>query len=330
MTKVFNTYVRRGRRAVAQAIAGAANFVALVFSGTRIRNVLATILAARKNIATAIVNQVISVVSKSNFAYRITNTVSATTYVSLGFVSKIVAYLIVVPTKVAQAVQNTVARLLTRTTIGFQVLKTFAIGSVRVLLNPAVFVKNQTVGKLADAQVDEGVVMEKITINLSIVDGATTVTQVPVGGRSDFTNPNNAAGKANGTVSTVSGNALGARSGRLNLTYRSRPDKDSLVIQSVQLRFHVATAGLNLTPVLTIGYRIGGGADVQLEAFTTASLNTPQVYDLTSVINGSWTTLSQISTYVSASFAVAAIGASASVDAVEILVTASREVSQST
>lgn len=89
--------------------------------------------------------------------------------------------------------------------------------------------------------------------------GASGAVQTSLGGRSDWQNPTNAQGQRNGTVSTISGSALGPRGGALLFAFADFAGKDALTITSVQVRFYVSQSGTilnngNLRLVATPGW----------------------------------------------------------------------------
>lgn len=166
------------------------------------------------------------------------------------------------------------------------------------------------------------------TVNLQRLIGASSVTE-EANPRTDWANDASATGINNGSSATFAGNTLGARSGKLVLSYPASVSKSALTIIKVELHFYISQAPPLLgAGALTLSYRIGGGADVVLEALTATNqqvdnLTTPRIYNLTTAVGGSWTALDTIKAVVAASTALSNTG-TANCDAVELYVEANR------
>lgn len=164
----------------------------------------------------------------------------------------------------------------------------------------------------------------QIKYDLAHRSGASSVTEAAVGGRSDFDTPANAQGRQNGTLCTCAGNALAARSGRIDLSYADFLNKQDLTIQTVRLHFYYAQVS-TLAAASTGGYNFGG-ADTQLFSNATLSqpdfLTTPQTFDITAAIAGNWANLNTVRTYVVANIGALALNDNVRVDAVELEVLA--------
>lgn len=135
---------------------------------------------------------------------------------------------------------------------------------------------------------------DTMSITLTYRPGATTVTQVAAT-RSDWTTPANAQGKPDLVFSTITGNALAARSGRLNAAMPAAPSSvtGNFTITAAVLRFYLRAqlpAG-GTVPQGKVGYAFNGGADVLLDTLGVNGATTdyfPAEYDITSLIAGSW------------------------------------------
>lgn len=122
--------------------------------------------------------------------------------------------------------------------------------------------------------------------------GADVATQTAVAGRSDWTNLTNAQGVNNSTNASITGNALGARSGRLDLAYPNIPDWTTFgfTFVSSSLNFYASQTGTvlnNATSGLTYQYNIGAGIVTLDGPFTGNVTHAPQTYNMTSIINTS-------------------------------------------
>lgn len=199
-------------------------------------------------------------------------------------------------------------------------------GSVAPLAqNPAL--NHKTV--IAQFQTPENPALElvRLTYNLTHRSGANAVTEANGAcGRQDFDTPANAQGLANGTLSTCASAALAARCGRLNLAYANFANKSELTITQVNLHFYYSQNSL-LSCVSTGGFNFGG-ADTQLfsNAVNTVvnALTTPQTYNITASVAGSWTDLDNLRTYVIAEIGALSPTEKVEVDAVELEVIASK------
>lgn len=145
-------------------------------------------------------------------------------------------------------------------------------------------------------------------------------------GNNAFTNPSNGTGKRNGTVATHTGQALSATDATLQLTHPTMPNKSSLTITQVLVRYYVRQSGTTLN---------NGSMSVSFKGVAKGTftgdvdyLTTPFEVDVTSQIGGSWANLQSATSAVQHVTSVAQLH-TVTVDAVEIIVTASMVQSQS-
>lgn len=226
----------------------------------------------------------------------------------------------------ATAIIKTVAALRVQSKPAVAILRATYSGAATVFSKPAISLANRSSGTSSKPAQTPGFDIVRTVVQLVSNRAASGVTEEAVGGRTDWANDANATGPANGTTATIAGNALGARGGRLRLTYPASANKTALTITKVELRYFVTQAGTTLgNGTLQLGYRLGAGADVVLAAITgnIAALSPPQAFDITGVVAGSWATIDQISTW--ALFNAALLNtSSAALDAVVIYIEASR------
>ena len=178
----------------------------------------------------------------------------------------------------------------------------------------------------------------RVTYDLVHRSGANAVAQTAVNGRSDWTNPANAQGDWNNVLAAFAGNALGARSGRLDLDYADFPDKADLTITAARLFFYgrvFGTLGNNATVILQW---TRGGATLPLQTITGNLdflagaggsnglefdiLGTPLGGPLAAGIE-SWDHLNSLRTFITADAALGEIWG-AEIDAVALRVVATR------
>lgn len=154
--------------------------------------------------------------------------------------------------------------------------------------------------------------------------GANAVTETAVGGRTDWTADADAVGLHNGVQASMTGNALGARGGQLELSYPDALNKSELTITSATLHFYGNTTGtvLNNADVRLL-YDVGAGF-VLLETITgNADFTvTPKSHDISAALD----TWAKHDALRAAVFASAALGETwvARCDAVELELTATR------
>jgi len=317
MSKIFLTQIKKVYNVVAfvvRPIAAVAVQAKLSLVGAYVKAAVAASqismrLAAKTNVGIQFVRNLVTLNSKATPA----------------FMASIVRLSATVPTKVAVAMQRNVFTLASfvkpAIAIANRVTATF-----RVTVNSAYAIANKTVATFARPLKIPAYEIVQTTINLVSTRGVTTMTQSAVAGRSDWATITNAQGLVDGTLATFAGNALGARAGRLDGVYAAPLDKTLLTITKVEMRFYVQTTNITLgNGQGLIGYRINNGADVQLAALTTLqnNLTTPLAYDLTSVVAGSWTTLGQLSAYITVSNPLGN-GSGINLDAIHLYVEANR------
>lgn len=165
----------------------------------------------------------------------------------------------------------------------------------------------------------------RFTVGLTGTYGATAAATNVSG--TVWANPANASGTRNGTVSTHNG-ALSAQHAYLTFTYPTFPNKSSLTVTSAVLRFYVNQGGT-----------VANNGLLRLTWGTTANPDTTNVLELTG--NGDYlttpfevnlfaaglTTFAQLETVAARVRGILAAGAATvtqSVDAVELVVTATR------
>lgn len=300
MAKIFLTQVKKIINVVAAA---GLQFVVRPIAAVQVR-VAATFMAARASIGIQIGQVRVSLTSKTNVGIQfVRNLVTLNAKVWPGIAASIVRFTATVPTKPAFAWQRLVATITSNVKPAFLIAQR-TTATFRTNVNAAATIANKTVASFFKPAANTAYEVVQTTITLVSGRGVQTMTQSPVGGRSDWATITNAQGFVNGTLATFTGNSLAARGGRLDGTYAAPLDKTLLTITKVELRFYVQTTNITLgNGQGLIGYRINNGADVQLAALTTLinNLTTPLSYDLTSVVAGSWTTLGQLSAYITVS-----------------------------
>lgn len=216
-------------------------------------------------------------------------------------------------------------RLRTAQTPGFIIDLSGVDGAAMPAQNPAL--DHKTVIEQFQTPETPALELVRLTYNLTHRSGANAVTEANGAcGRQDFDTPANAQGLANGTLSTCASAALAARCGRLNLAYANFANKSELTITQVNLHFYYSQNSL-LSCVSTGGFNFGG-ADTQLfsNAVNTVvnALTTPQTYNITASVAGSWTDLDNLRTYVIAEIGALSPTEKVEVDAVELEVIASK------
>ena len=165
--------------------------------------------------------------------------------------------------------------------------------------------------------------MVQVTYNLTKLTGGNAATQTAVGARSDWASIANATGSNNGTNATFAGDALGARSGRLDLAYANVTGKTDLTITLVQLLFYGSVAGTGLNNAdVRLEYDLGG-AVTTLETITgDATFSaTPKTHDITAAVGGLWSNIDALNTHVRAESALGELW-TANLDAVMVRVLA--------
>lgn len=128
---------------------------------------------------------------------------------------------------------------------------------------------------------------------------ANSIAQEAVGGRTDWTSIANAAGDADGSVASVSGDALGSRGGLVRCDFPNFVPGGA--ITSVTVAFYGQKVA-GATGDLSLGWRVEGAtADATLDTFTGLTgdnfLTTPKTYDLTSARSWSWTDLNNFDAF---------------------------------
>lgn len=143
-----------------------------------------------------------------------------------------------------------------------------------------------------------------VTRNYSF--GSDDVFQTNVSGREDWQNIANAEGNNNGSNATLTGNALEARGGRLNMDYENLADYTTFgfTVVSAHLDFYTTQSGTTLGNG-DLGHRYNtGGAFTTLDTFTGNVTNNPVSYDITSAIT-SQLALNNLRAYVQTSYGIA-------------------------
>lgn len=194
-------------------------------------------------------------------------------------------------------------------------LTTFVTGSVRPVQNTAIKM-GVRLTKQPDSQKEA--VKYQYFLNLNGVYGG--VSQTNTG----WTTPANALGKHDGANATVTASLTAATGGPLTMTYATLPNKTSLTITKVQLQLYGAQTGALATGngSYLVEYSINGGSTfTTLIPNNTMNFSNPPAVDITSVINGNWANLQNVQVRVTVNYGVAGT-ASATLDAVELLVTA--------
>lgn len=318
------------KKAVQQAITGAANFVVHVRPALMLRAV-ARIVAARTNAGIALVSRVSNAVAaRVSPALRIgpTKLVARTL---LRPAPSLRAALSGIGARSAPAVSvaRSPATLRGRLLPALSVLRGFVTGTAGAQPKPAVAMSNRNLGTARAPQVPAFDVPQTF-VTLQRTAGASSWVEEPVAGRSDWATEVNATGKANGATATCTGNALGARGGVLVLSYPAHVNKTALTITKVELHFHIAQTDTFLNNgTFAWGYRISGGGNVPLgnNVANFDALVTPLVYDLTGVVAGDWSKLDTIKTYLSHNSPLGAAAVSRA-DAVHLYVEANRTETQ--
>lgn len=211
--------------------------------------------------------------------------------------------------------------LRSRVHAGMRVITSVAGDSVRRLA-PALAVRS-LVSLLSPQRPAVRVTQDRII--LQAVWPANAVQQVAMGGRSDWTNITNATGKPNGTVSTLTSNALGNRGGALQLDHQNAVGKASLSITSAEVRYYYRQEGTVLdNGNLTLQYDKGGPqTTVVTEKGNVDFLTSPRVVPLPAGYLASWADVDAFRATVIATYGLVA-GIVDSLDAVELVVNAER------
>lgn len=141
--------------------------------------------------------------------------------------------------------------------------------------------------------------------------GGNAVVETAVGGRTDWANDANAIsgtdGIHDGSNATLTGNALGARGGQLELSYADHLSKDKLRITSAKLHFYGQVSGtLANNADVALKWDDGRGTFLTLETITGDAnfLTTPKTHDVTASFN-SWTGHNNLRTAMSGNPAIA-------------------------
>ncbi len=219
----------------------------------------------------------------------------------------------------AVAVTQTVATLRTSVTAAVTVTP-FAEGTVKPALAPSVAVATVATAQVAAATA--GLELVQTRYDLTATRGASTATNA---GGNAYSNPTNAQGLANGTLASGAGNALGARSYRLDLAFPTITGKEELTITAAELRFYISQTG---TALNNGGMTIGWGSTSRTYAQTNAfpadvnHLTTPIVVPITGVP----LTWAELATVVARVNHVTAVlnTSTVNIDAVHLVVNATR------
>lgn len=163
--------------------------------------------------------------------------------------------------------------------------------------------------------------------------GADGASEYAVLTRQDFDTPANAVGINHATRCRCAGNALGARSGGLQLTYADSVGKTDLTIISATLSFYTEVSSLLGVTTMRHEYRIGSSGAWTVLATRTASLATvsfqdpnPDVFDITAAIAGSWANVDALQASVEAE--VPSFAASNYVDVYAVVLTVTATATQ--
>lgn len=172
-----------------------------------------------------------------------------------------------------------------------------------------------------------GGVAKQLTIALIRNAGAPSAAGYVVATRNDWTNVTNAQGDVSGSPhATMTSNTLAARAGGVRLDYGAQFDKTALTITKVELRYYTSQAGTALSNGnLRHMYQIGAAAAVTLATHTgnVNFLTTPESFDITAAIAGSWANVDALDALVEAQYALAPATITASLDAVHLYIEAS-------
>lgn len=214
-----------------------------------------------------------------------------------------------------------------------QTLKTKQISSIKVItvntgtlnkpiLKGGIKSLNSTNGTLKPNSI-EGIKVTQISYTLTHTRGAKSAVN---NGPQNWTNPGNAAdgtaGVHNGTNATIAGQALAATDATLQLSYPTQNNRSSLTITNVTLNFYVAQSGtVANNGNLILSYSTDGSSFTTLETITgdVSSLTTPRSFTISTT---SWTDIQNLITRARFNVGLGTALVNASVDAIEVVVTA--------
>lgn len=168
-----------------------------------------------------------------------------------------------------------------------------------------------------------GIILDDFDV-LTRTQGAATVVQVALSGRTDWTNLSAALGlTGDGLSAIIQSDLLAARAGRLELGFGAIPEghKSGSKIQQVRLLWWSRQDGTVLSNGnAQYGYKIGAGADAQLFSTPDSYFHQGQSYDITAAIGNDFNKLDALAAYIQSSYAAAAL-LSHQIDAVARIIT---------
>lgn len=210
----------------------------------------------------------------------------------------------------------------TEETVGVAI-STFATGEVKspqgagVSMGPILTMINKP-------QPQAGVAITRISYDYVGTKWVATASSI---GADAWTNIANAQGAANGSSATRSGQVLATTSSEMRCQFESIGLKEQLTLNKVELRFHVAQAGTVLNNGgLALDYRLGNsGAWANLVTYANNQnfIAAPVVFDMTSIVGGSWANAKLLEVRVAVNLGIATSGVTCSVDAVRLHLEAS-------
>lgn len=224
------------------------------------------------------------------------------------------------------AASGSPARLLARCAAGL-VSDERAAGAVASRPAAGLTARGVSVGSLpARPRSSSALAVVRLRYDLTRRIGAATVTQSAEGGRQDWANPQNAQGRSDAVRATLTGNALGARGGRLTMGFVAPVDKADLTISSARVHAYWAMSGVALggtTTTLEVSFDGGASWLAKQVTTTTAFTNAPLTIDVTADVAGLW---SRVSGFRARLRATTSLGSTATItcDAIELEVVASR------
>lgn len=184
------------------------------------------------------------------------------------------------------------------------------------------------VGTTMTNRVDQGVGAELVQIvyNLTARNGSNAATTV--GASAPYVNPTNAQGYKNTTLASLNGSVTASQASTLRLGYAAQINKTQLTITAVELRFYtllISAAASSATSTLRATWT-GGSYTGTKRGVAYDETVTGTIVDLYSLGVTDWAKTDSVVAFVDGETIIAstALTASVGVDAVELVITATR------
>lgn len=210
------------------------------------------------------------------------------------------------------------------------------IVALRIPVKPSLFITQKAQGtalskifpalkisNIIAARIPTKPAIDLVQIKYDLVQTKGANAQVNTG--TAWTNPANVTSKHNASNATIVGSATAAIDGTLTLDYADTLAKTDLTIQSVVLNYYVSHTSALAISTMTLSWKKGGGATtLQTITATTDALTTPRSFDITANIT-SWADLDALQTIIRwQSPVTTGVNDSAAIDAVELIITATK------